>query len=104
MMFVMFRVSRNTRFEALLTSTAGPSPLAFTTVFSGTRKVSIMARIVAEFCGYDSSRMLFNFYPAGGLTNSIARKILREKAAQDDRSGIRLNLDPVCGLRDSIAS
>jgi hypothetical protein len=30
--------------EALLTSSAGLSPLAFTTVFSGTRKPSIIVR------------------------------------------------------------
>src|ERR1700686_1520583 len=39
---VMFRLKRKTRFAAPLMSTTGPSPLALTTVFSGTRKVSIM--------------------------------------------------------------
>src|SRR6266849_11215707 len=53
MMLVMSRVRRKTRLAALLTSRAGPSPLALTTVFSGTREVSIvavadMARIVAK--------------------------------------------------------
>src|SRR5437762_4742189 len=72
MMLVMFRVRRNTRFAALLTSTAGPSPLAFTTVFSETRKVSIMARIVAEFCGNDSLGMGINLDPVRGLAGLIA--------------------------------
>src|SRR5439155_24821780 len=72
MMFVMFRVRRNTRFAALLTSIAGPSPLAFTTVFSGTRKVLIMARIVAENCGNDSLVMVINLDLVCGLAGLIA--------------------------------
>src|SRR5215470_8404446 len=49
MMLVMSRVSRKTLLAALLTSTVWPSPLALTTVFSGTRKESIMtAAIVAR--------------------------------------------------------
>ena len=43
-MLVMFRVSRKTRLEALLMSSTGLSPLAFTTVFSGTRKPLIIVR------------------------------------------------------------
>src|SRR5208283_3201748 len=42
MMLVMASVSRKIRPAAWLTSSAGPSPLALTTVFSGTRKASII--------------------------------------------------------------
>src|SRR5260370_41407517 len=42
MILVISRLNRKTRLTALLTSTAGPSPLALTKVFSGTRNVSIM--------------------------------------------------------------
>src|SRR5258707_6515082 len=42
MILVISRLNRKTRSTALLTSTAVPSPLALTKVFSGTRNVSIM--------------------------------------------------------------
>src|SRR5216684_7006001 len=44
MILLISRVTNSTRLAAPLTSTLGPSPLAFTTVFSVTRNVSIIAR------------------------------------------------------------
>src|ERR1700686_1158871 len=48
MIFVISSVTRNTRVEAELTSTLGPSPFAIATVFAGTKTVSVV--VIAKDC------------------------------------------------------
>src|SRR5580698_4156703 len=57
MICVMARVKRNTRLPAADTSTTGPSPLAVTTVFGGTRTDSVVVIVViAVASSRDSSK------------------------------------------------
>src|SRR5258706_1897897 len=75
MILVISSVNKNTRPAAPLASTAGPSPLAVTTVFSATRNVSIMAGIVANHSGNASDASLRRMRPgeirAAGLLHRL---------------------------------
>src|ERR1019366_4146611 len=75
----MERVTRKTRFAAPLTSSASLSPLAVTTVFSGTRKASSIANLFYRMGELDKGDKGHKLEPTGRLTPQTSVKECSQK-------------------------